>query len=314
MRVAIVGAGAVGSYFGGRLAQAGNEVSFLARGNNLAALLERPMRGESIKGHFEIKVRVAASAEEIGAVDLVLVAVKAWQVPEVAAAISSLIGPSTVVVPLENGVEAPAQLASGLGADRVVGGLCKIIAFMAGPGHVRHIGAEPYVAFGELDPESESQRLIGLRDVFLQAGITCEIPPDIMVAMWEKFIFIAPLGGMGAMTGLPFGAFKTSGPLRTQLEAAMREMAEVARALRVNLSEDTVAKTMGFIDTLQPDGITSMQRDISAGRPSELDAQNGAVVRLGRVAGVRTPTHEAICAALAPREERARASAPAKKI
>jgi len=314
MRVAVVGAGAVGSYFGGTLARAGNEVVFLARGNNLAALRERPLRVDSIKGDFEIKVRAGASAEEIGAVDLVLVAVKAWQVPKVAAAISPLIGPLTVVVPLENGVEAPAQLASALGADHVVGGLCKIIAFMAGPGHVRHIGAEPSVAFGELDASSERQRLVKLRDVFIQAGITCEIPPDIVVAMWEKFIFIAPLGGMGAMTGLPFGAFKTRGPLRTQLEAAMREMADVARALHVKLPDDTVVKTMSFVDTLQPGGITSMQRDISAGRPSELDAQNGAVVRLGRAAGVRTPTHEAICAALLPREESARASAAAKKI
>jgi 2-dehydropantoate 2-reductase len=312
MRVAVVGAGAVGSYFGGTLARAGNEVVFLARGKNLDALQEQSLRVDSIKGDFEIKVRAAASTQEIGPVNLVLVAVKAWQVPEVAATISPLLGPSTVVVPLENGVEAPTQLASALGADYLVGGLCKIIAFMAGPGHVRHIGAEPSVTFGELDANSERQRLHELREVFIQAGITCEIPPDIMVAMWEKFIFIAPLGGVGAMAGVPFGAFKTPGPLRTQLEAAMREMADVARALHVNLPEDTVAKTMSFVDTLQPEGTTSMQRDISAGRPSELDAQNGAVVRLGRAVGVRTPTHEAICAALAPREESARASAAAK--
>ncbi|MDP9004590.1 MAG: 2-dehydropantoate 2-reductase [Verrucomicrobiota bacterium] len=282
------------------------------RAEKISPRCESDLCASSIRGDFEIEVGAAAPAEEIGAVDLVLVAVKAWQVPEVAATISPLLGSPTVVVPLENGVEVPAQLASALGADHIVGGFCKIVAFMAGPGHVRHIGAEPSVAFGELEAGSERRRLPELRDVFVQAGIACEIPSDIVVAMWEKFIFIAPLGGMGAMTGLPFGAFKTTGPLRTQLEAGMREMAEVAGALRVNFPEDTVAKTMSFVDTLQPDGVTSMQRDISAGRPSELDAQNGSVARLGRAAGVPTPTHEAICAALAPREKRARALAAAK--
>lgn len=306
MRIAVVGAGAVGSYFGGRLARGGNDVVFLARGKNLIALQNRPLRVDSIQGDFEIMVRALELPEEIGPVEVVLVAVKAWQVPEAAATISAMVGPSTVIVPLENGVEAPAQLANVLSGDHVVGGLCKIIAFMAGPGHVRHVGAEPSVAFGELNSRATREGLCELRGVFLRARITCEIPTDIRVAIWEKFIFIASTGGAGAMTGLPFGAYQKAGPARSQLEEAMREIAEVARAHQVNLPQDVVAKTMSYVEGLPPDGTTSMQRDIRAGRPSELEAQNGAVVRLGRAVGVPTPTHEVIYAALAPLEKRAR--------
>ncbi|MFL6583182.1 MAG: 2-dehydropantoate 2-reductase [Chthoniobacterales bacterium] len=306
MRIAVIGAGAVGSYFGGRLAQAGNDVSFVARGKHLEALRQRPLRVESINGDFEVKVSATDSPEDIGHVDVVFVAVKGWQVPEAAALIPPLIDRRSVVIPLQNGVEAPAQLIHVLGRERVVGGFCKIIAFVTGPGHVRHLGADPFIAFGELTPPSASERLEKIRDEFMRAGVTCEIPADITGAMWEKFIFIASISGVGAVTRLPIGQIRSGKETRAELDHAIREMAAVAAALNVTLPHDIVARTFGYIDGLPADGTASMQRDIMEGRPSELESQTGAVVRLGRSAGVATPTHDAIYRALAPLERRVR--------
>ncbi len=164
---------------------------------------------------------------------------------------------------------------------------------MAGPGHVRHAGAEPYVAIGELHPPSESARLDSLWREFERAGVTCEIPADIRVAMWEKFIFIASISGVGAVTRLPIGAIRVAADSRAQLKRAISEMVAVGRAHGVPLPNGAVAKTLGYIDSLPPEATASMQRDIMAGLPSELEAQNGAVVRLGRAVGVATPTHDA---------------------
>jgi 2-dehydropantoate 2-reductase len=308
MRIVVIGAGAVGSYFGGKLAHAGSDVVFLARGKNLEALRSGPLRVESIKGDFEVNVRATNALEEVGKPDVILVAVKAWQIAAAAKQIPPILGPDSIVVPLENGVEAPSQIASVIGPEQAVGGLCKIIAFMAGPGHARHVGAEPFVAFGELNSADKSERLEKLRREFLRAGVSCEIPPDITAAMWEKFIFIASISGVGAVTRLPIGEIRRTPATRSRLERAISEMADVARAHGVALPKDIVNKTLVYIDSLPADGTSSMQRDIMAGLPSELEAQNGAVVRLGRAAGVPTPTHDEIYAALQPLEARARAA------
>src|SRR5262245_30221734 len=148
MKIAIYGTGGVGGYFGGRLAQSGAEVTFIARGEHLRAIRQNGLSVESIKGDFQIHPASATDQlTEIGPVDAVLVAVKAWQVPEVAQSLSPLVGPQTFVVPLENGVEAVDQLTAALGKEKVVGGLCKIISFIAAPGKIKHAGAEPFVAF-----------------------------------------------------------------------------------------------------------------------------------------------------------------------
>ena len=238
-------------------------------------------------------------------VDVVLVAVKAWQVPEAAAALRPLLGPGTVVIPLENGVEAPDQLASIVGREHVAGGLCHLVAFQLGPGHLRHAGLEPDVAFGELDGR-ESPRLEHLKRAFDRAGVKAGLAPDIRVAMWEKFLFIASLSGLGAVTRAPAGVVRALPGTRGLLESAMVEIVAVARANGVFLPDDAAARTMAFIDALPEEATASMQRDILAGRPSELEAQNGAVVRLGRETGVETPVNGFIYRALLPQELRAR--------
>ncbi len=307
MRIAVFGAGAVGGYFGGRLAEAGDEVIFIARGAHLQAMRDHGLRVDSPKGDFVVQpAQATPDPAQVGAVDVVLVGVKAWQVPEAAQAMRPLIGQNTFVVPLQNGVEAPAQLSAVLGAQHVVGGFCRVGSLIVGPGHIRHLGVDPFVAFGELDGHV-SKRVEQLHQAFARAvGVTVEIPSDIQAAMWEKFLFIAPYSGVGAVSRAPAGVLREVPETRHLLEEAMREVYAVARARRIALSEDIIGKAMAFVDRLPPDGTASMQRDIIEGRPSELASQNGAVVRLGREAGVATPVHGFIVRSLWPLELRAR--------
>ena len=306
MRIAVFGTGGAGGYFGGRLAQGGADVTFIARGEHLQVIREHGLRVDSIKGDFLIEPAQATDDPvELGVVDLVLVGVKAWQVPEAAQAIRPLIGPQTTVLPLQNGVEAPSELAEVLGAQHVLAGLAKIISVRVGPGHIHHAGAEPFLAFGELDSRP-SERVERLRQAFEAAGITAEIPPDIQAALWQKFLFVASWGGVGAVTRAPIGTTRTVPETREMLLQVMREVLAVAHARNVALPDDTVRDTLDFMDTLPPGGTTSLQRDISEGKPSELDSWNGAVARLGKEVGVATPLNTFIYHALLPLELQAR--------
>lgn len=306
MRIAVFGTGGVGGYFGGRLAQAGEEVIFIARGEHLETMRRNGLRVDSIQGDFTIQpVQATNDPHRVGHVDIVLVAVKAWQVPEAAVAMRPMVGQQTGVVPLENGVDAPAQLIAALGATPVLGGLCKISAFIAQPGHIRHVGIEPYVAFGELD-NRVSQRAGALRSAFENAGIKTHIPQDIQAAMWEKFIFIAALSGAGAVTRAPVGVIRSLPETRQLLKDTIQEIVTVARALKINLPDEIAANTIAFIDGLPPNVTASMQRDIIAGRPSELGSQSGALVRMGLETGVPTPTNAFIYHSLLPQELQAR--------
>jgi len=306
MKIAVIGAGAVGGYFGGRLAASGSEVVFLVRGKTLDALRTGPLRVQSIGGNFEVNVRATDDPAEVGEVDAVLVAVKAWQVPEAAAAIKKMPGEKSVVVPLQNGIDAPAELAAVLGPGRVAGGLCRIVAEAKGPGQIDHFWAEPSLAFGELAPLTNAEVLAQLRDAFVAAGVRCEIPRSIATAMWEKFLFIAPWGSLGAVTQVPIGPLREAPDSRARLMQALHEVAAIARAEGSVLGVDSVSKTLATLDALPADTTPSMQRDILAGRPSELEAQTGAVVRFGRKTSVPTPVHDSIYAELLPLEQRAR--------
>jgi len=210
MRIAVFGTGGVGGYFGGRLAQAGEEVTFIARGAHLQAICEQGLRVESPKGHFTVHpARATSDPDEVGPVDYVLVGVKAWQVPEAARAIAPMVGEGTAVIPLQNGVEAPGQLSAVLGAEHVLGGLCQISALVAGPGLIRHVGIEPYIAFGELEGQGPSTRAERLRAAFERAGVNAEIPKDIQAALWNKYLFIAAFSGVGAVTRAPIGVIRS---------------------------------------------------------------------------------------------------------
>ncbi len=306
MRIAVYGSGGVGGYFGGRLAQAGEDVVFIARGEHLLAIRERGLRVESIKGDFTIHPAQATDRpSDVGIVDAVILAVKAWQVPESAEAMKPMTGPQTFIVPLENGVDAPTQLAQVYGEEHVLGGLCRISSSIAAPGVVRHTGIDPYIAFGELS-NRPSPRCEQLKAAFERGGVWVEIPPDIHAAMWQKFVFIAAISGVGAAAGAPVGVLRSVPETRNLLVSAMEETVAVAQALGVNITLAVVPHIMANIDNMAPDVTASMQRDILAGRPSELDSQNGAVARLGKQAGVPTLVHDTLYGLLLPKELKAR--------
>ncbi len=307
MRIAVFGTGAAGGYFGGRLAQAGEDVVFLARGSHLDAIRAGGLRVESIEGDFAVHPAQATDAPAgVGRVDVVLLGVKAWQVPEAAEAMRPMVGPETFVVPLQNGVDAPAQLGSVLGAERVLGGLCRIISYVTAPGRIRHAGVEPYLAFGELDGR-RSGRAERFREACGRAaGLRAEIPADIRLAMWRKFLLISAWSGVGALSRAPVGVIRGHPATRRMLEQALREIQAVAGAHGVPLPPEAVGETLAFLDAAPPEGTTSMQRDLAEGRPSELASQSGAVVRLAEEAGVEVPLHTIIYHSLLPLELRAR--------
>jgi 2-dehydropantoate 2-reductase len=307
MRIAVFGAGGVGGYFGGRLAQAGESVVFIARGEQLKAIRAEGLRVESLAGDFLVRPAEATDdCGSVGRVDVVLVCVKAWQVPDAARAMLPMLGPRAAVVPLGNGVEAADQLGAVVGEERVLGGLCRLVSYLVAPGRIRHAGADPRIEFGERDRRG-SERVAALRAAFEKAvGVSVHVPDDINVAVWEKFLFIAPFGGLGAVTRMPAGVTRKVPETRELLAAAMQEVSDLARARGITLGDDAVARTMRFVDGLPQDATASMQRDIVEGRPSELDYQSGTVVRLGREAGVPVPVNEFIYRCLLPAELRAR--------
>ena len=311
MRIAIFGSGGIGAYFGGRLARAGHRVAFLARAAHLEALRRDGLAVESVAGDFTVRpVEATDDPRDIGPVDAILVGVKAWQVREAAQAMGPLLGPETFVVPLQNGVEAADELAEIIGARRVLPGLCRIMSFVAGPGRIRHISIPPRIEFGERDGRT-SALVAALRDAFAQAeGLSAVVPPDIAVALWDKFLFIAPVSAVGAVTRMPAGAFRAVPETRAVLEQSMGEILALARARGVGLRDDSIARTLAVIDGLPPDVTASMQRDILEGRPSELEYQVGAVVRLAAQAGVSAPASEFLYASLLPAELRARGQSP----
>lgn len=306
MRIAVFGVGGAGGYFGARLARAGEDVTFLARGEHLDAIRRSGLTVETPGGEIVIRpARATDDPAEVGPVDAVLVGVKAWQVPEAARAIRPLIGPDTFALPLQNGVEAASQLEAELGPDHVVGGLCGTLSWKVGPGRIRSIGAVHFVKLAELDNRA-SDRTERLRAAFDRAGVKVEIPTDIRRALWEKFLFVVSLGGVGAVTRAPVGVIRTLPETRGMLKRCMEEIRAVALARGVTLADAVVGDTLKFVDTLDPEGTTSLQRDVVDGKPSELEAWNGAVVRLGREAGVATPLHRFLYESLLPQERRAR--------
>jgi 2-dehydropantoate 2-reductase len=228
-------------------------------------------------------------------------AVKAWQIPEAAAQIAPMLGEDTMVVPLENGIDAPEVLSAIVGERHVVGGLCAIVSFSVAPGHVRHAASEPIMMFGELD-NSRSERVERLRAAFAEAGVHVEVPPDIRRSMWTKFLFIATLSGIGALTRVPVGVWRADEEVRAMADRSLREVLRLATARGVDLGEDAVERTWQRYDGMAPDSTSSMQRDIMEGKPSELEAQLGAIVRLARESGVEVPVTAMIYHALVPQE------------
>lgn len=306
MKVCIFGSGGVGGYFGGRLAEAGEQVFFVARGSHYEALQKNGLKVASTSGNFHLSsVNVIQSPSEEGQFDLVIVAVKSWQLPEAAESLKGTLNKSGVILPLLNGVEASTRLADALTDSSVVEGLCGIVAFIEKPGCIKHIGVDPFIQLGERNGTSTT-RVSAISDFLNRAtGVTASVPDDIRIALWFKFLFIVAMSGVGAITRAPIGVTRSIASTRALLQSCVSETAEVGRSVGVQLAQGTVEKVMDIIDNAPELATASMQRDIAAGRQSELLTQNAAVVRLGKLHNVQTPINEFITAALTPLERRA---------
>ena len=308
MRILIMGAGGVGGYFGAVLAKAGFEVTFLARGRHLTAMENTGLKVSSPKGDFQLeRVNVVESLENMGPVDVILLAVKAWQVNDCARALNRLKANKFMIIPLQNGVESYDEVSEIVGPERTLGGSTKIISYLSSPGHVIHMGVEPEITFGEWD-NKRTKRVEEFAACLKTAGIKYDVPEDIQKELWKKFLFLAPCAGVGSVTRSPIGGVRAVDETREMLMAAMQEVFDLAVAHDVHLSADFVDKCMASIDTMQPDATFSMQRDFAEGKPSELEYLNGAVVRLGLLKEVPTPVNSFIYASLLPAENKARSS------
>ena len=302
MKVAVIGVGGTGGYFGGRLAAGGHDVSIVARGAHLDALRSDGLIVDSVAGDFSIApVRATDDPRDVGKVDVVLLCVKTWQLTPAVAALQPLMDGGTAVVTVQNGVEAPAEVAEAVGRDSVLPGIARIFASLDGPGRVRHVGGPASLTFAEWDNRSTT-RVERFRTALRDSGVPTDVPADIWVELWAKFLFVVPLGGLGAATGAPVGVLRSRPGTRRLLVDAMREIRGVGLAMGVRLADDIVDNTMAFLDQQPAAGTSSLQRDILSGNRSELDAWTGAVVRLGERTGTATPVNNVLYEVLCVRE------------
>jgi len=306
MRIAIMGAGGVGAYFGGRLARASQDVTFIARGEHLRALQERGLEVHSPLGDFTLPtVKATDDPATVGPMDLVLVCVKAYDTETAARAMRPMVGPETAVLSLQNGVDAHERLAAILGPEPVLGGLCYISSFVAAPGVIHHVSQFARIVFGELDGRV-TPRAEAIRQAFAEAGVEATLSTDIIKDIWMKFLFMGAQGMMTAVTRSPIGPIRETPAAWELYVDAVREIDRVARAKGVNLDPDAVDKTLSLVQGLAPDIKSSTLADVEQGKPIEVETFSGAVVRLGRELGVPTPVHRAIYAILKLEDERNR--------
>jgi len=306
MKIAVIGVGGLGGYYGGLLAQAGHEVAFIARGAHLAALREKGLQVMSVHGDFHVApVRATDLLQEIGPVDLVLVCVKTPAVEAAAKAALPGVGTDTVVMGLQNGIDAAERIGAVVGMDRVLGAVTYIAASIEAPGVIRQISDFRRIVLGELDG-SITPRVQRIVESLGRMGIAVEATDDIRRVLWEKFVFIAGFSGVGALTRLEVGDYRAVPEARALMTSLMREVETLARANGFDLAPDVVDQAIARIDGAAPAMKPSMQRDVEAGRPSELESMIGVIARKGRCLGVPTPTADMMYASLLPGELKAR--------
>ena len=300
MRIAVMGAGGVGGYFGARLGHAGHDVAFIARGAHLAAMRERGLSVKSALGDVHLpKPTVTDDPAPLGWFDVVLFAVKLWDTESAAAAIKPLLAAGGVVVPFQNGVESIERIGAVLGREPVMGGAAYIAATIAEPGVIAHTGTMARLQFGAVLPAQRNLAL-QLHEACRAAGIDAEIAEDILKTLWIKFGFLAALSGMTAATRQPIGVIRADPDLRATFEAAIREVWELARARGIALPDDFVARQMRFGDGLPAEMRASMLNDLEAGHRLEAPWLSGAVARMAREAGGAAPVNATLYAAVKP--------------
>jgi 2-dehydropantoate 2-reductase len=300
MRIAIMGAGGVGGCLGGLLAKAGNDVSLIARGEHLAALREHGLKVIRPGGEIIVEIQATGDPSEVGQVDLVLFTVKTFQNRHVITSLKSLMGPETSVLTLQNGVESHEQLSAVLGASNILLGAYWASSHILSPGVISE-DVEARVSFGAVD-DTESLRALDIRKVFRDAGIEAELSPDPLRVLWEKFVVLSALSGITSAAQTRPKELLQFPDARKMFCDAMEEALAVGLAKGVDLPANLVRDSLNYIDGL-PDFQNTMHSDYEAGRPTELDALSGAVIRLGKQIGVKTPVHGYLYSVLLPHKD-----------
>ncbi|RAV30014.1 ketopantoate reductase family protein [Sinomicrobium soli] len=306
MNILIYGIGGVGGYFGARLAATEHHVTFIARGKHLEAIRENGLLVKSFLGDFRARPDLCTDTlNTVPQPDLVILGVKSWQLPEAARALRTILKPGTLVLPLQNGVDNSEKLRQFIPEQQILTGFCNLISFVEAPGIIRHAAFNPRLSFGETD-NRKTERALQTDRVFRQAGINSSIPEDIHREIWRKFMFITTISGLGGLTRVPIGTIRQSAYLYRMMRDTAEEILAVARAGNIDLNPSDVDDVMDIINNQAPESTASTQRDIMAGKPSELENFNGYIVREAKKLGIPVPVNEMIFECLLPMEKKAR--------
>jgi 2-dehydropantoate 2-reductase len=301
-----MGTGGVGGYYGGLLAQQGNEVTFISRGAHLYAMRHEGLKVKSVHGNFTVfPVNATEDPAKVEPVDLILFCVKTYSTDGAAEAIKSAVGPATVVLSLQNGIDAAERIGKVIGMEHVIGGATWLSSAAEAPGVIKQISQFRRIVFGEL-AGGRSERIQSIYEVLNQTGITVEISEDIQKVLWTKLVFIAAVSSIGSLTRLSMGDYRSIPETRGLLSSIMQEVESLARTQGVSLDGDVVQKWLEFIDSSAPHIKPSMQLDVEAGHRTELESMIGVIGRKGRELGVPTPVADFVYASLLPIELKAR--------
>ena len=306
MKIAIMGTGGVGGYYGGLLAKHGHDVTFISRGGHLKAIQENGLLIKSVHGDFIINPAQATNdPAEIGPVDLVVFCTKTYATNEAAHHAKPLVGTNTTVISLQNGIDATERIGDVVGVEHLIGGSTWISSAVEAPGVIKQVSQFRRVVMGELDGRV-STRIKAVHKAFEETGIDAELTKNILKVLWTKFVFISAASSLGSLTRLTMGEYRSVPETRKMIANLMKEVEAVARAQGIELDDDVVQKSLDFIDKAAPSIKPSMQLDVAAGRLTELESMVGVIGRKGRALGVSTPTADMVYAALLPIDLKAR--------
>jgi len=309
VKIMIMGTGGVGAYYGGLLAQQGNDVTFIARGAHLEAIQKNGLQIKSIFGDFTVNpAKATGDPAEVGPVDLILFCTKTYSTDDAAHAIKPAISSQTCVLSLQNGVDAADRIGKTIGVDHVIGGATWISSAVEAPGMIKQVSQFRRIVFGELDG-SLSERIQSIHKVLENIGVTVEVSENILKILWTKFVFISSASSFGSLTRLPMAEYRSIPETRAMIIGLMNEVEAVARAQRIDLDKDVVQKSLDFMDNTAPHIKASMQLDVAAGRRTELESMVGVIGRKGRDFNVPTPIADFLYASLLPIELKARSGA-----
>jgi 2-dehydropantoate 2-reductase len=302
MTFAVVGSGAVGGYYGAKLARAGHDVTFIARGAHLAAIRDRGLAIKSPLGDFVVKARAEEHAAQVPPVDVAIYAVKAYSNPAALPLLKAIVGERTTALTLQNGVESVDEVAAVVGAPRVLGGSAYIATALSEPGVIEQTGTHRRIVFGEVlgDTSRVSGRVQAISDAFTGADIIAEPVADARVPIWEKFCYLAPFAAFTGAARLPIGPLWTDSVSRAQLIAAFREVEAAGRAGGIALPDGLIDRISSYVDDIPAATRSSLLIDLQHGKPIEVEALVGAVVRRAAQAGVPAPVMSALYAVLKP--------------